>query len=218
MIKVMSYLLSFFVLSTFTASSYGQEIAENTNDLQTKILTPINIESAIDLSKQANEDDILRSIDNFDTNLTDTLVFLEKLELEQIDYRDYQPLMLDKKYLTDMEQVLPELFFGIDSFEQLDIDTIFADEILAEEIPISQFPQLSLPMKSLMKKPQGVGVEGAEEAIINQLDKSDLMDFDVDEEFWKIELIEKKSPVIKPNILDEVETIDDLHELELNYE
>jgi hypothetical protein len=221
--KVMSNLLIFLELSIcvayfFIAPAYGQEIVEETNERQIKVSPPVNIESSIDLSKQQNEEDILRSIDNFDTNLTDTSVFLEKLELEQIDYLDYQPLLLDEKYLTDIEQTFPELFIGIDSFEQLDFDTIFADEILAEEMPLSQLPQLSLPMKSLMKKPQGVGVKGTEEAIINQLDKSDLMDFDVDEEFWKTELIEKKSPTVKPNLLDEIETIDDLHELELNYE
>lgn len=106
--------------------------------------------------------------------------------------------------LTNTDNVFSESL--IDSFEQLDFDEIFEDEIFEDEE--TEWPQVSFIIESLIKKPQGVGVKGVEEAIINQLDKSDLMDFDVDEYFWRIELIEKKSLSIKPSILNEIETID----------
>ena len=170
-------------------------------------------EQSLELSSQQSDAEILQSLDSFGDELSDKAIFSEEgdaptvLPDEILSHQSMKAKQLGDE--TNVSELANDDLLAIDSFDGVDIDLIMEEEHATDpsfEKPFNKMHSLS------QYKQQGVGVLGKEEAIINQLDKSDLMDFDKNVDFWNKEVSSKKDMTLPVNKMDEVE----LQELELD--
>jgi len=159
-----------------------------------------------DISTQIDEAKILQSFDNFgDQNQIEILLRQEDHPLvnDSINEEKGPPLQQGNSSTTiNVDE--------IDSFEQLNIDSILTEELRGQhdaEIQKNVIPELIIPTK-------GVGIEGQNEATINQLDNSDLMDFDQKSDIWTIDIIDSElseSDIEESDILSEIDPLNDFN-------
>ncbi|GLX80293.1 hypothetical protein tinsulaeT_36330 [Thalassotalea insulae] len=134
---------------------------------------------------------------------------VEQLDLLTIDKQqrlsELKPLSKPQQYIEQQDEFeLLEQGLLDDGFDDLDIEQELADELDDLVLPKKILKQ-HLPVdKKLLNKPKSaVGVQGEEELIINQLDNSNLMDFDAQSDVWLPEV--EKFPMIKQSEIDDIE-------------
>jgi len=175
----------FFVLLLFC--SYAAKSADSAANER---LLEINAAKQANelIREQAREAKILQSIESFNK----TVDFSDVEHIKQIDESTKKSL-----YIEDINQNISPIQ---DEFEEIIFDEDFEfieDEFEAEAKKIEQEP-VKLPTNKLRnvkdELPIGVGIKGKEEVLINELDKSDLMDFEQDLDIWQddIQLTEDK--------------------------
>jgi len=149
---------------------------------------------------QQSDAEILRSLDDFDGELNEDL------------------LLIDGNFnvpSTTNEDILIDSDIANDSFEHLNFDDILMDQQADNELTPNN--GIDLPTSSQLKmKAQGVGVNGVEEALINKLDNSDLMDFDKELDIWGEEILDKKELLSPENHIESIELDDTLNQIDFN--
>jgi len=164
------------------------------------------IQESISSEHQQSDADILRSLDNFGDEINDSMLMPNDLQSSES-----LPKIDDSFDSDKIDEALLDNLITNDSFEDLDWDEILVDEQSNDKI--NTLDEFSDQVEYSSKiKPQGVGVNGAEEALINKLDNSDLMDFDKDADIWGKEVLDNKD--LLPSAIDNDEL--DLEQMDLN--
>lgn len=167
-------------------------------------LTP----SADKVSPQQSDAEILRALDDFGGELNDDFLLKNSAtEAPLTGVLSTGSAINDNSLLDDV--------ISDDSFGDLDLGEILIDQQIDSEDQMIDNAELLIKPEFQMKS-QGVGVNGAEEALINKLDNSDLMDFDKDLDIWGEELLNKKELLpsatdVKPLAVDDIELIDEIN-------
>lgn len=148
-----------------------------------------------------DEAEILKTLDEFSKAQQTEFIIQETLTEEFVDSVDSKPV---KRQFND-EQLLLD-----DSFDQVDIEQILEEDLSSDLL--STQPPITTDELADDKSTIGVGIQGEEEAIINKLDNSDLMDFDKDLDIWH-----KDSQPLE-SISDDIDDIDDIEQYDNDQE
>lgn len=144
------------------------------------------------IKEREREEKILQSLETLDKGLD----LLELDRLQQIDSEVFSEQAIDKSFFNEQPVLESDLLRSSLDEEMTNeelIDEPFGDDgfdFLDEEIAIlnqefEQAGQVDSPTTQAMPiDKKSVGIKGKEEALINKLDNSDLMDFEKDIDIW----------------------------------
>jgi len=210
--RIVQKIISFFKLvlcsTIFISPVYGQLIIqqESFSGEENKVTAELEqisdelIKLPLRPNQQQSDAEILRSLDDFDGGLNEGLLLTD----DSIN----EPSAVS-------EDILIDSVIADDSFEHLNFDDILMDQQSDNEVAPN--PSFDLPTSSQLKmKTQGVGVNGIEEALINKLDNSDLMDFDKDLDIWGEEVLDKKELLPSGNHIEPIELDDTIEQMDFN--
>ncbi|WP_286263354.1 hypothetical protein [Thalassotalea atypica] len=167
----------------------------NTTDEELLELQAVD-QAALFLKEQEREAKILQSIEALDNN-SDFLEMerLQQHDKKQLNKREFSQDLLQEEALFDAHSLRGELDKEFDEAELIDEDFVdegfdFLDaeiDLLNEEL-LDEDNTKNTKEKAKQLEKKSVGIKGKEEALINKLDNSDLMDFEKDIEIWRDDL------------------------------
>jgi len=157
-------------------SVYASAIPEVKNAQKSNIGIDKKNKALADLATINRDKEILNAMDNIE----------DSLDLLELDRQQQLPKVMGE-IDTNNEHlpIIKEELLMDDGFDDLDIDA----ELFEELNDIERLPKKIIPTKKGQKLPSmkskiGVGIGGVEEQLINQLDKSDLIDIESEVELW----------------------------------
>lgn len=204
--KSILLLLSLFFSQLLLAQEKSLEEIERINALAAPLISAASAQDP----QQQSESAILKSLDNFDGELTPDIDLINN---KKISSEEKPPLSSNQKgHILDE---LPDVDLIENSFDNLDIDSILTGSKMKGAPPSNQTLQANIEKRKL-----GVGVNGAEEALINKLDKSNLMDFDKNLDIWDKEVMKKKESLpdnVTDTSLEDMELIDEINIIDEDY-
>lgn len=187
--KVFLYVL--FYCLTFSAIAQQKEQANNTVIL--KNAQKVSFQN-LRLMPKKTDAEILQSLDGAYNSFNNEPLTLENDNALLKDKKTQNNnLSSSKKNITKtkVDKKISEQQIIDDSFSDLDIEFILRDNNYRSSRKNRN--QTSIADRVVeTKNTQSVGVNGREEAIINKLDKSDLMDFNESTDIWSKEILNKK--------------------------
>ena len=212
------------MLSAYSQIAIGQEesilISAQTNSALEQTIGEFLQQSPPPESQQSDAD-ILRSLDDFGDEINDSML----LPNDPFELQSSEPLSPINNSL-EPEKIAGGLLDSLiidDSFEQLDLEGILVDEQSNNQI--ITLDEITNQTEHFSKiKQQSVGINGEEEALINKLDNSDLMDFDKNFDIWDKEVLDNKE--LQPSTidsdefdleqmnLDDIEFIDEMNDID----
>ena len=207
--KSILLLLSLFFLffsQPLLAQEKSLEEIERINALTAPL---VSADSAQD-PQQQSDSAILKSLDDFGGELTPDIDLINNKKIpaeEKVRLRSNQQGHILGE-LSDVDLIE-------DSFDNLDIDSILIGSKIKDASPSNKALQANTKKSKL-----GVGVNGAEEALINKLDKSNLMDFDKNLDIWDKEVMKKKESLpdnVTDTSLEDMELIDEINIIDEDY-
>lgn len=165
-----------------------------------------NIQAEPTIEKEANIAPMaLEKIMRDQAILDEMDVIDNSIELLELDKQHPQEIF-DHDYLPTDDIVRPDDDFLLDdNFDDLDLDQALFDE---QSEPYEVMPQGVNPSYKSTPPPKGkigVGIQGTDEQLINELDNSDLMDIGEEVELWldPIEVMPQKQNGVE--IIDDIE-------------
>ncbi|WDE12980.1 hypothetical protein [Thalassomonas haliotis] len=174
MYKTLATFSCLLLLASFPLA--GQEAAE---------IPASDDSAAFHTNLQADEktdSEILTSLDNLTLDLENELFEVELSENSNAS---------DSGHGADWEQDFSDLekMSALDNFEQVQLPPLMAEEPGGEWLETAELPEI----QAKPGEEYGVGIAGEQESLINNLDNSDLMDFEDDLDVWSDDLVEDQA-------------------------